>query len=407
MTSIATIAISFALVLNMAGYLSVAAILPQLLDAWHLTEAEAGWLASCHMGVYAVAAVLLLPMTDRWETKTVILWSLAFAVVGGFGFAWLADDFWSGIGFRAMVGIAQAGVYMPGLKLIADSLDGRARSRATALYSSMIPIGSGLSLLLPVVVSTGAGWQPMFELTGIAGLVALALVAGFVPKTKGTKISASRTANPYAFAGVLRNRAAMKVVLSYAGHVWETFGFRVWIVAFLAFASTNGDVSQLWVPDLMIFAAAVVISATPVSILVGNWAACGDRRRLLRGVSLTSLGLSIALAACADADLYTVMALAAIYGVIGFADQGALGSAIVDAAEPEYRGATLAIYTLFGFGFGMLGAVVCGVVLQVAGGIDSAIAWQAVWLTCGLGALAMSLLLAPVMRKSRSAVVAL
>ena len=99
MTSIATIAISFALVLNMAWYLSVAAILPQLLDAWHLTEAEAGWLASCHMGVYAVAAVLLLPMTDRWETKTVIMWSLAFAVVGGFGFAWLADDFGAGSAF--------------------------------------------------------------------------------------------------------------------------------------------------------------------------------------------------------------------------------------------------------------------------------------------------------------------
>ncbi len=386
-------AISFALILNMAGYLSVAAILPQLLAEWRLTETEVAWLASCHLGVYAIAALILLPLTDRLNTKRVILWSLLCGAVGGFGFAWLASDLWTGSFFRALVGISQAGVYMPGLKLIADKLEGPARSRAAALYASMVPIGSGLSLLLPTMLPAGSGWDLMFELTGFAGLAGLALVAGFVPSAKPPRRAPGTIHNPYNFLRIFKNRAAMTIVFGYAGHVWETFGFRTWIVAFLAFAAGNASPSAAWMPEVTIVGAVIVIAGMPASILAGQYSASGSRMPILRCISLSSLAVSLILAAFTDADFSVVLALAAVYGVIGFADHGSLGSAIVDAAEPEHRGATLAVYTLFGFGFGMLGAIACGLALQVAGGIGSVYAWQALWITCGLGSLAMTVAL--------------
>ena len=43
------------------------------------------------------------------------------------GFVLLADGFWSGLILRAIAGIGWAGAYMPGLKAIADTLEGNAQ----------------------------------------------------------------------------------------------------------------------------------------------------------------------------------------------------------------------------------------------------------------------------------------
>lgn len=59
---------------------------------------------------------------------------------------------------------------MPGLKLIADSVEGPRRSRATAVYSSMMPIGSAFSLWLPSAPFLMGDWRIMFMFTGIACL---------------------------------------------------------------------------------------------------------------------------------------------------------------------------------------------------------------------------------------------
>jgi hypothetical protein len=44
------------------------------------------------------------------------------------GFAFVADGFWWGLILRAAAGIGWAGAYMPGLKAIADTLEGNAQS---------------------------------------------------------------------------------------------------------------------------------------------------------------------------------------------------------------------------------------------------------------------------------------
>lgn len=392
MSHTAVYAVSLSLVLNMAGYLSVAAILPTLIDRWHLTEVEAGWLASCHIGVYAIAAILLLPLTDRLNVQRLIVLSLLAGAVGGLGFAWLADGFWSGVLFRALVGIAQAGVYMPGLKLIADGLQGSERTRATALYSSMVPIGSGLSLWLPSAPLLGDEWRLMFVVTGLACLAGCALVLFLVPSRSHAPAIKAKSGSPYAFRDVLNNMHVMRYILSYAGHTWETFAFRAWVVTFFGFAAARSIEDGVWMPELTSLAALIIVVAAPASMFFGRWCAQRGFDRPLRLVSIISLFLSLLLALFVGEHPYLVFGLAAIYGVVGFADQGALGSAVIEASDPEARGSTLAVYTLFGFGFGMLGAVAGGFVLHAFGGIHNPLAWQMLWITCSGGALLTSLM---------------
>jgi MFS family permease len=388
----AVYAVSFSLVLNMAGYLSVAAILPTLIDRWHLTEVEAGWLASCHIGVYAVAAILLLPLTDRLNVQRMIVLSLLAGAVGGLGFAWLADGFWSGVLFRALVGIAQAGVYMPGLKLIADGLQGSERAQATALYSSMVPIGSGLSLWLPSAPLLADEWRLMFVVTGLACLVGCALMLFLVPSRSHASATKAKPGSPYAFRDVFNNMPVMRYIVSYAGHTWETFAFRAWVVTFFGFSATRSIENGEWMPELTSLAALIIVVAAPASMVFGRWCARRGFDRPLRMASITSLLVSFLLASFVGDHPYLVFAMAAVYGIVGFADQGALGSAVIEASDPEARGSTLAVYTLFGFGFGMLGAVAGGFVLHAFGGIHNPFAWQMLWITCGGGALLTSLM---------------
>jgi len=64
-------------------------------------------------------------------------------------FALLADGFWSALAARALTGIGWAGTYMTGLKLLADKVDEKQMSRATAAMRRASGFRERCRLLLP------------------------------------------------------------------------------------------------------------------------------------------------------------------------------------------------------------------------------------------------------------------
>ncbi|MBC7377774.1 MAG: hypothetical protein H7346_10155 [Burkholderiaceae bacterium] len=72
-------------------------------------------------------------------------------------------------------------------------------------------------------------------------------------------------------------------------------------------------------------------------------------------------------------------------------DSATLTAGLVEASEPGRRGAALGLYSLMGFGGGMLGPAVFGVALDATGGGRTAASWVAGYAVLGLGCLAFSL----------------
>ncbi len=142
------ITLTAALVLNMSGFMTVAAVLPELFAAWDLSETEAGWLNGIYFGAYSAAVPVLVALTDRMDARRIVLFGLALGVVAGFGFGFLATGLWSATLFRAIAGVGLAGAYMPGLKLIADRLEGTGQARGTAVYMSMISVGNAMARII-------------------------------------------------------------------------------------------------------------------------------------------------------------------------------------------------------------------------------------------------------------------
>jgi MFS family permease len=121
-------AVCVAEVLGLAGYSTVPALLPQFIEAWSLTNTQAGWLAGIVSAGYMLAVVPLVSLTDRQPARLIYLASSALSALSCFGIA-LCDSLLPALGFRAVVGIALAGMYMPGLQALTAGIDGTMRSR--------------------------------------------------------------------------------------------------------------------------------------------------------------------------------------------------------------------------------------------------------------------------------------
>ena len=93
----------------------------------------------------------------------------------------------------------------------------------------------------------------------------------------------------------------------------------------------------------------------------------------------------------ADKSPWFLLPLMVVYAITVPADSGALTSGMTMAADPSYRGATMAMHSTVGFSLSALGAWGVGVALDAAGGPLSPSAW-----TAAFSVLAAGILLGPV-----------
>jgi hypothetical protein len=119
-----------ALVLNLLGFMTVAAVLPHLISDWSLTGTEAGWLGGIYFAGYVAAVPVLASLTDRIDARRIYLLSALLGACACFAFALVADGIAGAIVFRCLTGAGLAGVYMPGLKALTDALPKQTESRA-------------------------------------------------------------------------------------------------------------------------------------------------------------------------------------------------------------------------------------------------------------------------------------
>lgn len=378
----------------MLTFATFAALLPLFLERWDLSGTEAGWLSGLFFIGYTVAVPILTALTDRMDARRIYLASAVITGVAAYGFGFLADGFWSAVPFRVLAGIGLAGCYMPGLKALTDRIDVAAQPRAVSFYTSSFGIGSSISYYLAGEIAAAADWRWAFYIGG-AGIFLTLLIAYTVLQPKPVPKPQGPRGRLLDFRPVLRNRQAMGYVLAYAAHNWELFGMRSWVVAFLAFsASLQPEGTLIWTGTAV--AAVMGLLGTPSSIFGNEVATRFGRRRvvitfmLISAVVSCGLGLSVAL------PYVIVVGLCMLQGITVTWDSSAITTGTVQAADPAFKGATMAVHSTIGFVPAFLGALAPGIVLDLAGGTESQFAWAMAWVSMGivaaLGPLALLLL---------------
>ena len=344
------------------------ALLPGFIADWQLTNREAGWITGVFYAAYALAVPILVTSTDRIDARTVYLSGVALTVASHLGFAALAGGFWSAVAMRALAGVGWAGTYMTGLKLLADRVDPVLMSRAVAGHAASIGIAGALSFVFAGALSQWSGWRGAFVGAALAALAAWLIVSWWAPARERRAAPAPGHAL-FDFRPVLRNRSAMAYALAYCAHTWEMNALRGWAVAFLAsVAATTGE--QTWLAPTVV---------TMTMGLVGTWASVAGnevsirlgRQRLVRLAMMSCAVCAAGIGFLGPRSYLLAAALVLGYGVLIWLDSSSLTAGAAGSADPQRRGATLAVHSMAGYAGGFVGPIAIGWILDLSGGMSA------------------------------------
>lgn len=366
---------------NLLPHVVVPAVMAQhLIPLWRLSASEAGLMASSFAIGYMLAVPVLTTLTDRMDARIILLVGSAVSGLATFAFGLFADGLVSAIIIWSLAGIGFAGAYMPGLKALTDRLGPGDISRSVTLYTASFSFGVGLSFLLAQLAADRFGWRAAFFLTAFGPLAMIAAslaMAAVKPRPSSRPL--------LDFAPVFRNRAALGYILGYGAHCFELYALRTWIVAFWVYVTARNGGSAVLEPITVSVIAAVV--AMPASI-VGNEAAIrfGRHRAIISFMSMAG-AVATLIGFATEASPTLLLALMLVYALAIPADSGALTAGMSASAEPDYRGATMALHSTVGFGLSAAGGWAVGVAIDAGGGMATPSGWLAAFLVMAVGGL--------------------
>ena len=353
-------------VLAQVGAYAWPALLPGFVERWGLTNSEAGWITSMLYAAYTVSVPILVTSTDRIDPKRIYLLGVGFTVLGHLGFALFADGFWSAMVCRALAGIGWAGTYMTGLKLLADRVDARLLSRATAGHAASIGISGSASFLVAGQVASIWDWQTAFWLSGLCALAAWLIVAFAAPWQEPKPKTGAKL---FDFGPVFRNTSALAYSIAYCVHTWEMNAMRGWCVAFLAWVALSTGADSTWFPPTAA-ATAMGLLGTGVSVFGNELSIRLGRQRLVALAMALSIVCGLTIGWFGSYSYGLAVAFILGYGAVIWLDSSSLTAGAAGAADPARRGATLAVHSMLGYAGGFVGPITIGFALDAAGGMS-------------------------------------
>jgi len=376
--------VCFAEVLSMTAFSAYVTLLPVLAPEFGLNNSQAGLIGGIVLGGYMAAVPFLGPLTDRIDARRIYAIAAFITASGALGFSFLASGFWSVLLCQILIGVGLAGTYIPGMKALADRLQGPWQSRGAAIYGATFGVGASASLVLSGAVAGAFGWRVAFAVTAGGPLLAAAILL-LVLERSVPQPSARRALLD--FRPVFRNRAVRPYLFATAAHSWELHASRAWLVAFLTFASDLQSGGH-GVSASVALTAALIYLVGPIASVSGNELALRfGRARMMTLGPVLSATASCIIGFIAGSPWLALAMFAAVHMYFMGIDAGVMTAGVVNASEPAHRGATMTMHSLMGFGTGFFSPTVFGFVLDLAGGRGNLVAWGLAFASLGLGAL--------------------
>src|SRR2546430_4300223 len=283
---------------------------------WNASSAELGWVVSAYPCGYGAGVLAVLPLPDRVRPARVIAIGALVTAIANLGFGFAAHDVISASVLRVISGFGLAGVYMPGVRLIAQTADPARRGGAVGLYVAAFYLGGSLSFLATGLLLGPFGWRGAALILGAIGLAALPVAvisSRGIPGTTGERAHLDLR--------VLRNAPLVRTIAAYVGHSWELFIVRAWLAAFLAAAFALRGLSPTDASATASQWAALLLALGVPGVFIGGW--LSDRVGRTRAALLYALGsgaISIGFGMLLSAPWPAVVAIGGLYGGLVAAD---------------------------------------------------------------------------------------
>ena len=385
--------------LSMASFANFAVLLPDFTALWSLSNTEAGWIGGVYFAGYVFAVPVLVGLTDVVDAKRIYLASALIGAIASFAFALFAEGFWTAMLFRFISGVSLAGTYMPGLQILNDRLEEQQRLKAVPWYTGAFGLGTGGSFFLTGQLVEIVDWPVIFSAAGILQVTCVFIVLAVVPSRCKSSSGEDGGRHPLDFRPVFTNLKAMAYIFGYTGHSYELFAFRAWIVTFLVLAAAVSGAAASRV-EIANYVTIFSLVGFPASVIGAHFALRGNRRRLVSVIMIVSFVLGGMLGFLVGIPFLLLVLIAGVYSAVIMADSGSLTAGTVESARNDERGATLAVHSVLGFSGGFLGPLVVGLVLDLAGGQSSYVAWVFACMAIAAGSLVAVILLRAILART-------
>lgn len=337
--------------LALSLWFSASAVADSLTDFWELTTAQVPWLTLAVQVGFVTGALVsaFLNLGDRISARRLMSVSAAAgALVNGTLVLLGPGDFGAVMVVRLLTGVALAGVYPSGMKVIAGWFK-EGRGTALGVLIGALTVGSALPHL---VRGFGLDWQPV-----LLSASALALVsAGMMLFVRDGPFDSATSAFSWAhMRNIVGNRGFRLATIGYLGHMWELYAAWTWLVFYIAAAGFSDSAS-------VITFAVIAVGG------VGSWVAgrLADRRgrTLAAGGSLVISGTAAAATVVVfGAPGWILIPVLLIWGFTIVSDSAQFSAMVTEVVDDEVRGTALTLQTALGF---MLTLVTIAIVPLIA-----------------------------------------
>lgn len=337
------ILLSMAELLAMSLWFSGSAVVPALRGEWSLSDSTSTWLTiAVQLGFVCgtlLSAFLNLPDIIRARYLVAVCAMAGAATNAAFGY--YAHGPGVGITMRFLTGVFLAGVYPPGMKVMASWFRS-SRGAALGVLVGALTLGKASPYLINGLGSQNWRYNILFSsLLAVVGALIVLLFVG-----DGPFMLPSGRFDWKQVAKVFSNRGVRLANFGYFGHMWELYAMWAWApVMIRASLAVDGNPGQL--AEVTSF---LVIGCGAVGCVVAGLIADRVGRTLV-----TSWAMAISGSCCLligflfGANPLFLVLVAAIWGATVVADSAQFSTCVTELGNPQYIGTALTIQTCIGF----------------------------------------------------------
>jgi MFS family permease len=345
------------------------AVLSVVQTEWHLSSTAAGSISSAYQIGTAVALVFVSALADYLNPRLVFRVSAGLTAVVSLLIPVLAQGHVSALLLFGAAAVAVAGIYTPGIMLLAERFEPARRGRAVGWFLAASSMGYVLALLIGGAVVARAGWRSALFALALGPLLCFVLSLVLFHR-EGARGQGPRPPRRLSFdADLSGNKPAQLMIWGYVFHSWELLGMWAWTPAFVAAALAVHGTSAAQAAGFgaslsALFHVMGIVASAVGGALSDRW----GRTAVIAGMMLVSSACSFSFGWMLGGPLLLLVLVGSLYGFSALGDSSVYSTGITETVKPERLGSALAIRSLLGFGAGAISPLVFGRVLDVYGG---------------------------------------